>query len=324
MDSHEAAGVVEELITLVGEHYLDHEVAAKISETLATSLAAGRYRSDDVSLADAVTTDLQSVNGDKHLRLIYHAEVLPEREHGEDAAEYDAIARWADQTCFGIARVERLPGNVGYLDLQPVLFPAAIAGDAITAAMSLIAPTEALIIDLRACRGGDPATAAWLCSYLFRREPVQLTGLHEPRHGRTTQSWTLPFVPGRRFAATKPVYVLTSSATFSGGEQVSYDLQQLGRATIVDERTKGGAHAREGFRLHPHLEATIPVARGVNPVSGGNWEGTGVTPDVTVPAQRAHDRAYRLALEHVTSLPDPIATEARLALTALNAATPHC
>jgi len=256
MDSHEAAGVVEELITLVGEHYLDHEVAAKISETLATSLAAGRYRSDDVSLADAVTTDLQSVNGDKHLRLIYHAEVLPEREHGEDAAEYDAIARWADQTCFGIARVERLPGNVGYLDLQPVLFPAAIAGDAITAAMSLIAPTEALIIDLRACRGGDPATAAWLCSYLFRREPVQLTGLHEPRHGRTTQSWTLPFVPGRRFAATKPVYVLTSSATFSGGEQPA-------AAWASDDRRR--THERR--RPCPRRFPPAPTPRGHHPGS---------------------------------------------------------
>ena len=135
---------------------------------------------------------------------------------------------------------------------------------------------------------------AWLCSYLFGRDPVQLTGLRE--RGRLTQSWTLPHVPGARFGADKPVFVLTSTATFSGGEQLSYDLQRLGRATVVGEQTRGGAHARQGFRVHPHLEATIPVAVAVDPGSGGSWEQVGVTPDVIAPAADALDRALRLAL----------------------------
>ena len=79
--------------------------------------------------------------------------------------------------------------------------------------------------------------------------------------------------------------MLTSATTFSGGEELSYDLQQLARATIVGERTRGGAHPREGFRVHPHLQATILVARGVSPASGTNWEGTGVTPDIEVPGR---------------------------------------
>jgi hypothetical protein len=317
MDTGDVTSVVEEVIGLVGEHYVDPVAAPRISQVVAAALAAGRYGADERSLAAAVTADLQSVNGDKHLRLLYHADPLPEREHGDDAAEWDAMARWAGQTCGGVAGLERRPGNVGYLDIQPVLFPAAISGDAITAAMSLVAPTEALIIDLRRCIGGEPATSAFLCSYLHGPEPVELTGLYERVGGRVRQFWTLPFVPGRRFGPTKPVYVLTSGATFSGGEQVSYDLQQTGRAMVIGERTKGGAHAREGFRVHPHLEATISVARAVSPVTGGNWEGTGVIPDIEVPAERARDRAYRLALEHVITLPGAIAAEARDALAAL-------
>jgi hypothetical protein len=316
VDTDEATRVVEEVITLVETHYLIPEVAVEIARKLATVLAEGRYRLDESELATAVTADLQSINGDKHLRLNYHQDLLPEREHGDDPAEYAEFTRWAERTCCGIARVERLAGNVGFLDVQPVLFPTSIGGDAITAAMSLLASTDALILDLRHCIGGDPAAEAWLCSYLFGNEPVALTGLDE--RGRLTQAWTLPFVPGRRFGATKPVYVLTSSTTFSGGEQVSYDLQQLGRATIIGERTKGGAHAREGFRVHPHLEASIPVARGVNPISGGNWEGTGVTPDICVPAEQAHERAYHLALEQVTTLPGSIGAEARQALASLD------
>ena len=97
----------------------------------------------------------------------------------------------------------------------------------------------------------------------------------------------MPFTPGRRFGPDKPVFVLTSGTTFSGGEELAYDLQQLGRATVVGERTRGGAHPVERFRIRGHLQATIPVARSLSPLSGGNWEGTGVLPDVSVrPATR--------------------------------------
>jgi Peptidase family S41/N-terminal domain of Peptidase_S41 in eukaryotic IRBP len=314
MDVDDVTRVVEEVIGLVGEHYVDVDAAPVISQVVAAALAEGRYGGEPKSLADAVTADLQSVNGDRHLRLLYHADPLDGVAHGDEDADWAAMTRWAEQTCGGVARVERLPGNVGYLDVQPVLFPAPISGDAITAGMSLVASTEALIIDLRSCIGGEPTAAAYLCSYLFGREPVELTGLYERASDRVRQSWTLPFVPGRRFGATKPVYLLTSAATFSGGEQVSYDLQQQGRAVVIGARTRGGAHAREGFRVHPHLEATISVARAVSPVTGGNWEGTGVTPDIEVPAERARDRAYRLALEHVAAQPGALAEEAGEAL----------
>jgi Peptidase family S41/N-terminal domain of Peptidase_S41 in eukaryotic IRBP len=317
MDTGDVTSVVEDVIGLVGEHYVDPAAALTISQVVATALAAGRYGGDEKSLAEAVTADLQSVNGDKHLRLLYHADPLPEREPGDDAAEWDAMARWAGRTCSGVARVERLPGNVGYLDFHPVLFPVAMCGDAVSAAMTIVAPSEALIIDLRQCLGGEPAMAVFLYSYLCGDDPVELTGLYERKADRVMQLWTLPFVPGPRFGATKPVYVLTSGSTFSGGEQVSYDLQQTGRAVVIGERTKGGAHAREGFRVHPHLEATISVSRAVNPVTGGNWEGTGILPDIEVPADRARDRAYRLALEHVITLPGEMAAEARDALAEL-------
>lgn len=299
MDSHELAGVVARVRALVEEHYLDGQVATAASQALAISLAEGRYPASAEELADAVTADLQAINGDKHLRLVYHAEVLAERVVGDDAVEYAAMAEWADRTCSGIARIELLQGNVGYLDLKPVLFPVAQCGDIVAAAMTVLDSTAALIIDVTGCIGGDPAMQAFVCSYLYGPESVELTGLLE--RGRLTQSWTLPYVPGRRFGSTKPVYVLTSGKTFSGGEHLAYDLQQLRRATIVGERTGGGAHAREGFPVHPHLEATIPVARGVNPVTGTNWEGTGVEPDILVPFDQALDHSLKLAQAHLES-----------------------
>ena len=319
MDESELTRVVGQIRTLVEAHYVFPDVAAAVSRVLAAGLAEGRYPAEARSLATSVTADLQSVNGDKHLRLLYHEQALPQRTPGDDSEEYAAMARWAGTACGGVACLQRLAGNVGYLDLQPVLFPAAISGQSITAAMTLLARTDALIIDLRHCLGGEPAMAAFIISYLWDHEPAQLSGLRE--RSQLTQSWTLAYVPGGRFGKVKPVYVLTSADTFSGGEQLGYDLQQLGRATIIGERTRGGAHAREGFTVHPHLEATISVAAAVNPKTGGNWEGTGVTPDLQAPAAQAKDTAYRLALRDVTAAGGASAAEARAALTAIQAGT---
>jgi hypothetical protein len=316
MDEAELAGIVDQVRALVGAHYVFPEVAAEVSGMLAAGLAGGRYPADPPGLAAAVTADLQSVNGDKHLRLMYHDEATPPRAPGDDAEEYATMARWADQTCGGVACAQRLAGNVGYLDLQPVLFPAVLCGEVITCAMSLLATADALIIDLRHCLGGEPSMVTFLISYLWDGDPAQLSGLRERQDNLLRQTWTLPYVPGRRFGKDKPVYVLTSAVTFSGGEQLSYDLQQLGRATIVGETTRGGANPREGFWVHPHLEATISVATAVNPKTGGNWEGTGVMPDIQTTADRARDTAYQRALQDVITAGGAAAAEARDALAA--------
>jgi C-terminal processing protease CtpA/Prc len=310
------ADVVSKVRALLETHYVFPDIAAAVSGVLADGLAAGRYPSDAPELAAAVTADLQSVNGDKHLRLQYHDEELPAPtlQRGDDAEEIAFLARWADQACGGVACAQRLTGNVGYLDLQPILFPAAMCGQIVAAAMSLIATTDALILDLRHCLGGEPGMTVFVASYLWDHDPVQLSGHRERQDTVPRQMWTLPYVPGRRFGKTKPVYVLTSATTFSGGEHLSYDLQQLGRATVVGERTRGGAHAREGFPVHPHLEATIAVAESVSPVTGGNWEGTGVMPDIEVIASQARDTAYRLALRAVIAAGTPSAAEASGAL----------
>jgi C-terminal processing protease CtpA/Prc len=307
---------VDQVRALVEAHYIFPEVAAKVSGVLAAGLVGGRYPTGLPALAAAVTADLRSVNGDKHLRLKYHEEAIQPRTPGDDTEEYAALARWADQTCGGVACVQRLAGNVGYLDLQPILFPAVLCGEVMTAAMSLLATADALIIDLRNCLGGEPSMAVFLISYLWDRDPAQLSGLRERQDNLLRQIWTLPYVPGRRFGKDKPVYVLTSGTTFSGGEQLSYDLQQLGRATIVGESTGGGANPREGFRVHPHLEAAISVATSVNPKTGGNWEGTGVVPDIQTTADRARDIAYQRALQDVITAGTAAAAEARDTLTA--------
>jgi hypothetical protein len=303
MRADEIRQVTERLAVLVAKHYVFPGVGAEIADRLRAAAAAGEY--DDLSdpelLAARVTADLQTGNGDKHLRLLHHLdEVVDETD---PVAEEAAWAARAELAAGGMARVERLPGNVGLLEIRPLLFDPAHAGAQLSAAMSLLSATDALLIDLRRCLGGSPEMVTFLCSHLFDGEPVHLNDLVSPADDTRRQFWTTPYLPGPRFGGSKPIWVLTSSASFSAAEEVAYDLQQLGRATVVGERTRGGAHPRDGFKLHPHLEATVPVKRAENPVSRTNWEGVGVLPDAEVPAADAFDEAYRRALEHVAALP---------------------
>ncbi|MFF2148016.1 S41 family peptidase [Kitasatospora sp. NPDC058190] len=293
----DAAAVVESITDLVCENYVFPDAARQLAALLRRRSAEGAYRAESAEeLAEAITADLRSVNGDLHLALKYHAVPVP-REQG--AAVLAAMRREFDASLGGVPRVELLDGGVAVLEIAPKMFPLDWAAQPLAAALSLVAPARALILDLRRNTGGDPNTVAFICGYLLDGRTHLNTMLS--RQGEVAeQSWTPPFVPGARFGGSKPLYVLTSGNTFSAGEELAYDLQQLGRAEVVGEATRGGAHPREGWTVHPNLELSVPVARAVNPVSGTNWEGTGVRPDVPCDAEAALDHALSLAVARLT------------------------
>jgi C-terminal processing protease CtpA/Prc len=115
------------------------------------------------------------------------------------------------------------------------------------------------------------------------------------RNGTTETFWTEPTVAGKRFGGKKPVYVLTSGETFSGGEELAYDLQSLRRATLIGETTGGGANSGGPHSLDDWFMIVVPSARPINPVTKTNWEGIGVRPDVATKATEAMDEALRRA-----------------------------
>jgi C-terminal processing protease CtpA/Prc len=319
MGSEARAAQVDEVIRRLEAHYVFPDVATKLAEVLRQRLAEGAYaRLGDAEFATAVTVDLQSVNGDKHLRLRHHVD--PVADDGDAAMNSDGYRLEAELEGFGIAEVRRLAGNVGYLDTT-MLYPPELAGPALSAAMTLLAPTDALLLDVRRNRGGSPGTSALLQTYLVD-EQTHYLDIYEREGHSTTQMWTLPYVPGLRFGGTKPVWVLTGPRTFSGGEDLAFSLQQQGRAKTVGEATRGGAHPREQYKVDTYLDVTVSIARSFHPETGENWEGTGVRPDLPVAADKAFDTAYALALAHVLELGDTgprraAADEARLALTRL-------
>lgn len=299
--------VIEGAIKRINESYVFPEVAKKMEQAIRERAQKKEY--DNITsakqLAQKLTADLQDVSHDKHLRVRYSHEKLPEEGGNREPSpeERERFRTYLTSINFGFEKVERLKGNVGYIDLRGFT-PAEFSAETIVAAMNFVANTDALIFDLRQNGGGDPATVALLSSYLFGPEPVHLNDLYWREGDSTHQWWTLPFVPGKRYAG-KDVYVLTSKRTFSAAEEFTYNLKNLKRATIIGETTGGGAHPGGPRRIGEHFMVFVPSGRAINPISKTNWEGTGVKPDIEVAAEQslrtAHLTALKKLLEKATN-----------------------
>ena len=292
--------VVENAIREMTARYVFPEAAAKVAEALGAKLRAHVYDGldDPVLFAAHLTADLREVTHDLHVRVRYSVKALPPPGPDDDTPSPERAAaerREAEAHNFGVERVARLPLNIGYIDLRS-FDDVGFAAPAITAAMTLVAHADALIVDLRANGGGDPATVAFMSSYLFDRR-THLNSLYWREGERTEQFWTDEWVPGPRFGQVKPVYVLISTHTFSGAEEFSYNLKNLKRATLIGETTGGGANPGDRQQLSPHFDLFVPSGRAVSPITHTNWEGVGVAPDVKVAAAQAPRIAELLALK---------------------------
>lgn len=203
------------------------------------------------------------------------------------------MAAWCAQHNQGFEKAERLDDNIGYLDFRG-FFPIENAAPVAAGAMAFLAHTSAMIVDLRQNGGGSPDMVAYMCSWFLPESPsVHLNDIYDRVADTIRQYWTVSHLPGPRFL-NKPLCLLTSASTFSGAEEFAYNLQQNGRAKVVGERTGGGAHPTRWIRLHPHFALGVPFARAINPITGTNWEGQGLTPDIEVPAADALASALAL------------------------------
>ncbi|HEX5069358.1 MAG TPA: S41 family peptidase [Vicinamibacterales bacterium] len=289
--------------------YVFPDVAARVRVELEKKIRAGAYRDipDGQALADALTGDLRTITADQHVRVGYSREPFPPMNEAPEPATprtADDAQRRLAAVNYGFLKVERLPGNIGFLDLDFFADPDE-GGDTAAAAMSFLAGTDALIVDLRFNGGGNSRMVALLASYLFDGDPRHLNDIVAPRENFLKQSWTLPHVAGRKFGGSKPVYILTSATTFSAAEEFAYDLQALRRATIVGEKTRGGANPSGRFRVSDHYAVMVPTAQAVNPHTKSNWEGTGVVPEIAVPSSDALRTAQISLLDQLIRAGDP-------------------
>jgi retinol-binding protein 3 len=293
LDAATRARVVERTIAHIRDSYVDPTAAVKVD----AAFREGRVGLDEVTDGEAfakrLTALMQSVVPDRHLHVEYSRETLTQA--AAPTAHELALRRAQDERAnYGVERVERLPGNIGYVDLRS-FSKTDWAAETLAACMSLVAHSDALIIDLRRNGGGYPATVTLIESYLFDKR-THVVDVVWREGQRTEQFWTQDSVPGLRFGGLKPVWLLTSKATFSGAEQFAYDLKNLKRATLVGETTGGGANPGKFVVLDEHFGLIVPTGRAVSPITHANWEGVGVQPDVPIEAEKALQAAHRLAL----------------------------
>ena len=285
------AEVVEALAQKLASSYAVAEAGDQMAKAVRSNLAAGAYDRipSPEELARELQTDVRAVVDDRHLRVTFDGARAVPKPGGPPPGIPD-VRNGA------IGRLQVLAGNIGYMEVSGV---PSRANSAVDAAFAFLRNTDALIIDLRGNGGGSPDTVAYYMSYLSEGAPYSVVRMYG-RQGIVFESKTTD-LGDRSYGAKKPLYVLTSKLTFSGGEEFAYDVQAFKRGVIVGETTGGGANPGGPQSLVHGFTVFVPTAVVKHPATGASWEGVGVKPDVPVAPALALVEAHRLAAESLAA-----------------------
>ena len=289
IDAAQRGKLIDDIIGELNRSYVFPDQAKKAEAVLRAHQKQGAYDSitSAEKMRDTLTEHLQSVTRDKHLKVFYSAKPLPDDTKDRTPTPEQKAMQLAfmQSQNFGVEKIQRLPFNIGYLELHGFA-PNEDAAQTLAAAMTVVANTDALIIDLRKNGGGDPDTVTMLASYLLDKR-THLSDIYYRKGDLTQQKWSSDKVSGQRYGEKKDVYILTSKHTFSAAEDFSYALKNLKRVTIVGETTGGGAHPGGVTKLATNFAMFVPNGRSISPLTKTDWEGVGVAPDVAVKAEDA-------------------------------------
>ncbi|MFW9991589.1 MAG: S41 family peptidase [Candidatus Odinarchaeota archaeon] len=294
---------IRKLVELVDKNYVDPEKASKLTAKLEKNLQTGLYSdyNDQMAFFKAIEMHCTDILKDAHFSISHNpelvAEILKSKEQDTLSTSWTTKANVKNAN-YGFEKLQRLKGNIGYVDLR-TFYPLRLgAGKIIAHALNFFQDTNALILDLRKNTGGDADTIQLLISYFFSEKKGSFK--YQSVYWRPTDEydhfWTLGYVPGKRLSGID-LYILTSKMTFSGGEELAHNLKHFKRATLIGETTEGGGHMTDHLVLNDSFVVQMPVGRTVNIVSKTGWERTGVTPHVDVPSEEALVTAHVIALE---------------------------
>jgi SpoVK/Ycf46/Vps4 family AAA+-type ATPase len=299
IDAAKRAEIIDSVTVTLNKIYVFPDAAEEMEKHIRKQMKNGRYDTltNTAAFAAVLTENLREICHDLHLRVSFAPDEFFERSDADtmtDEARREMLRRMAYEN-HGFYKVERLSGNIGYLDLRQ-FEDARWGGETAVAAMNFLANSDAIIIDLRQNGGGSPSMIQLISSYFFD-EPVHLNSFYIRAEDTIQQFWTAAHVQGKRMTDTD-LYVLTSSFTFSGAEEFTYNMKNLERATIIGETTGGGAHPVDRYAFaNFNIAMSVPFGRAINPITGTNWEGTGVSPHIEVPQDQALSVARKEAIK---------------------------
>ena len=273
---------IDSVAALLERMYPAADTGVLIADHLRERFAAGAFASatEPAAFVSALTREMQAVNGDRHLNVRLAGTGPGRRARPSPESEREAN--------YYLSRPEVLEGNVGYLKVGMLSrHPEAL--EVLGASLRELEHTDAIIIDLRGTPGGSPMMANGIISH-FTEPGIPSLRVSDRYMNETYVRETLDQVPGPR-RTDVPLYVLVDSRSASAAEDVPFVLQNLGRATIVGERTAGAGRNNVLEDVGNGVIASISVSRVQDPATGREWELVGVQPDIAVPAAQALETA---------------------------------
>jgi retinol-binding protein 3 len=312
--------VIDTISAALRRHYVDADTGRLIADRLESRRAAGAFDkiTDPNRFAEVLTDELRAINGDKHLMVMYDATSQPGMRVGPEGIRMfgpppganppagDRPARrepspdmvaFAHREHFGLKRIDILPGNVGYLDIRGFM-EGPETEEAVVSALKYLQFTDAIIFDLRRNGGGSPESVNLIISHFTGSDTLPSLTVSNRSGGEKFTRYTLATVPGPR-RTTVPLYVLTSGFTASAGEDFTFVLKNLGRATVVGAPTAGAGHNNAMISSGHGFATSISFTRVTDPRTGAEWERVGVQPNVVVDPSHALEAAHALALKAI-------------------------
>ena len=310
LGARERNAVIDSLGAQLRRYYVRPAVAESLIAILDRRRAEGAFDGADTPSLLTARLDAEvrkAIRDDAHLAIRYtpapvqtpSSQLSPADAAAQRRAERAAFIQDAHDESFGIPEVRTLDGNVGYMRFGPFIYQVMMGVEpfsrpALAAAMQLVAERDALILDLRDNRGSHTSVVPFVLGYVL--DSLTAVGSSRTRDGQVTKDASLATVPGPRFGGVKPLYVLTSDSTFSGGEAIALALQENKRAIVVGARTRGGTRSGDFHPIGAGIVAFIPDTENFD-AAGKSRESVGVAPDVPAAPRNALDVAYGLALE---------------------------
>jgi len=327
--------VIDRVAELIAENYVYPDKGKEIADGIKQQYEEGKYSeiTDIREFQEVLTADLIVISKDGHLSLRPKSvmgkagpiKVVVKKEPGNDdksekvvkVTEEDgktekttkepeesilkSLPGFGKYYNYGFEKVERLSGNIGYLDLRVFDDPRNEDAKATAeGAMAFLANSDAIIIDVRKNKGGTGAMANLLESYFFSNEPVHLLTNTTRYMGETftQEDWTLEEINGKRLPKID-FYLLISNMTGSAAEHFVFALKGQNRATLVGETTGGAGHNVGFFPVLDLYDLAVPIGRTYNPETGEGWQETGIDPHIEVSSDKALEIAHREALKNL-------------------------
>lgn len=281
--------------------YVFPERRAAILARLEDAAAAGRYQTaDPVEFARRVTEDMQATSKDTHLYLSYEpawfASALATPQPGEEARQTELENQVARATNHGLVEMRILPGNIRYLKVEGFDWVEGETGLAYDGAMRFLQGGAAVIVDLRGNGGGWVQGSKYLISHFLDANTLIAT-FHRP-DAEPEQYRTVDYLPAGRIR-DRPIYLLIDGHSRSAAEMVAYTFQQYRLGELVGARTEGAANVSDDFAVAPDFRLSVSTGRTVQPISGTDWEGSGVAPTIAADPARALEVAQLAAIDRL-------------------------